>query len=111
MEDIQPLRNFLKDIQGQPDLIYTQEAVDNYNRLKEQVLQAEAACRQQDLQQQVLKKIDSLQALIREYEREINEANEFLGAVMEYEKKHLVKAFHRIRKTEQEVQQLLAQVC
>jgi DNA repair ATPase RecN len=111
MDDIQPLRNFLKEIQGLPDLIYTQEGVDHYNQLKEKVRQVNPVDHQQELlQKQLVKKIKGLQELIREYEREITEAIQYLGAVTEGEKKHLKAAFHKIRKIEQEVQELLVKL-
>jgi hypothetical protein len=111
MEDIQPLRYFLNEIQGQPELIYTGQAADAYNRGKEKVQAIHPVNKQQLLwQQHLLKQLENLQDLIREYERQIADATEYLAAVTETEKKHLKAAFYQIIKTEQEVQLLLQQV-
>ena len=111
MEDIQPLRNFLKEIQGQPELIYTQVTVGHYAQLKKKLRQLPPADpAQRLLQQQVLKQLTGLLDLIRDYDREIKEAIDFLPAVTETEKKHLTYAYQKIQKTEQQVQALLAQL-
>jgi hypothetical protein len=110
MGDIQPSRNFLMEIQGQPDFIYTQETVNYYSQLREGVLLVNSLNQQQQkLKQQILHQISGLQDLILDYEREINEAIDYLPAVTEMEKKHLNFAFHKIQHFEQQVQALLAQ--
>ena len=111
MEDIQPLRNFLKEIQGQPELIYTQVTVEHYAQLKKKLRQLHPADpAQRLLQQQVVKHLAGLLDLIRDYDREIKEAIDFLPAVTETEKKHLTYAYQKIQKTEHQVLALLAQL-
>jgi phage shock protein A len=108
MNDIQPVRNFLTDIQGDPEFLYTRAAAAAYDQVKEKVKAVAAVNKQQGaLQKQLVKKIEVLQDLIREYDREIMEATEYLGQVSPTEKKHLQVAFNKIRKTEQEVQELM----
>jgi DNA repair ATPase RecN len=111
MDEIEPVRNFLKEIQGHPDLVYTQAAAAAYQQQQQVVQQVVPVDKQQaSLQKQLLKKLALLQELIRDYDREVHDATEFLGAVSETEKKHLRSAWNKIRKTEQEVQELRAQV-
>lgn len=111
MDDIEPVRNFLREIQGNPDLIYTQAAVVAYRQEQERLQQLIEENKQQaSLQKQLLKKLTHLQELIRDYDRNIHEATEFLGDVSETEKKHLRAALNKIRKTEQEVQELRVQI-
>jgi hypothetical protein len=111
MDEIEPVRNFLKEIQGSPDLIYTQTAAAAFRREQERVKGTDPVDKHQAaLQKQLLKKLALLQDLILEYDREIHEAMEYLGAVSETEKKHLKSALNKIRKTEQEVQELRAQL-
>jgi hypothetical protein len=110
MNDIQPIRNFLTDIQGDPEFLYTLKEAAAYDQVKEKVKAVVAVNKQQvAMQKQLLKKIEGLQELIREYDREITEATEYLGQVSSTEKKHLKAAFNKIRKTEQEVQAYLVQ--
>jgi hypothetical protein len=109
MDDIQPLRNFLKEIQGQPDMIYTRQAVNHYNDLKEKVLTQESDPGKAARQRHLAAQIESLQEQILVYEREIGDAIQYLGAVTEAEKKHLKNAYHKIQHQEQEVRRLLAQ--
>jgi hypothetical protein len=109
MGDIQPARNFLMEIQGQPDFVYTADTVKFYSQVKERVLQLNPIHPQQQQRQQLLKQIADLQDLIQDYQHEINEAIAYLPAVTETEKRHLQFAYHHIKKTEQQVQALLAQ--
>lgn len=111
MDEIEPVRNFLKEIQGNPDLIYSQPAASAYRQEQEGVKEMNPVDKHQAaLQKQLLKKLTHLQDLILEYDQEIHEAMDFLGAVSETEKKHLKSALNKIRKTEQEVQELRAQL-
>jgi hypothetical protein len=111
MDDIEPVRNFLKEIQGNPDLIYTRAMAAAYHQEQERVKGMNPADKQQaSLYKQLQKKLDHLHDLILEYDREIHEATEFLGAISEMEKKHLKSTLNKIRKAEQEVQDLRAQL-
>ena len=111
MDDILPLRNFLKEIQGQPEFIYDRTALDRYAHLKEDVAQsAPAGSQQQAVQEQALLVIEALQDLIREYEQSVLDAFEHLVVVTETEKQYLTVSYQQIKVLEQQVQTLLAQV-
>lgn len=110
MDDILPLRNFLNEIQGQPELIYDRTALDRYDNLKEDVAQSvPAGSQQKAVQQQALLVIGALQDLIREYEQSVLDAFEHLVVVTETEKKYLIVTYQQIKILEQQVQTLLAQ--
>lgn len=111
MEEIEPVRNFLKEIQGNPDLIYSQPAAAAYLQQQAGVKAMNPVDKHQAaLQKQLLKKLTHLQDLILEYDQEIHEAMAFPGAISEMEKKHLKAALNKIRKAEQEVQELRRQL-
>lgn len=111
MDDILPLRNFLKEIQGQPEFTYDRSALDRYAHLKEYVAQSiPAGSQQKALQQQALLVIEALQDLIREYEQSVLDAFEHLVVVTETEKQYLILTYQQIKVLEQQVQVLLDQV-
>ncbi|MGV3505467.1 MAG: hypothetical protein ACO1O1_17295 [Adhaeribacter sp.] len=111
MNDILPIRNFLTEIQGQPDFIYDRFALDHYAHLRESIAQAmRAGSPQLAIQQQALGLIEGLQGLIGDYEQNVLDAFEHLVVVTETEMQNLVLTYQQIKVLEQQVQALLAQV-
>ena len=111
MNDILPLRNFLTEIQGEPDLIYDRFARDRYAHLKESIAQSMGKDSPQlAIRQQALLLIEGLQDLILEYEQNVLDAFEHLVVVTETEKQYLVLTYQQIKVLEQQVQALLALV-
>jgi hypothetical protein len=111
MNDILPIRNFLAEIQGQPEFIYDRLAYDRYAHLKESLAQAMPDDSPQGaIQQQALLLIEGLQDLIGDYEQSVLDAFEHLVVVTETEKQNLVLTFQHIKVLEQQVEALLAQV-
>lgn len=109
MNDILPLRNFLTEIQGQPDLIYDRLARDRYAQLKESI--ARSVGKDSPLlaiQEKAILLIEGLQDLIQEYEQNVLDAFAHLVVVTETEKQYLVLTYQQIRVIEQQVQALLA---
>lgn len=103
MIEIQPVNLFLNEVQGEPELVYTQVKSEFYGRLKANLLLIDRAGQQMVLQQQVIKQIEELQDLIQDYERQINEAIQYPGVITEMEKRNLQAAFQKLKLTEQEI--------